>query len=168
MTVRKFIYFLGMFGGFVLLAILGLMSAEVIFRYFFNKPILGTVEISAYLLVIFGYTGMAWTQSQKGHIIIELVTEKLSERTNHILRIISYILSLVVFALITWQTSIAFWKSFRMMEVRWGALPLPLWPVKALVAFGSLILCLQFVMDIYDELKTKSPHIKQDIHQQIV
>jgi TRAP-type C4-dicarboxylate transport system permease small subunit len=166
--MRKFIYYLGMFSGVVLLAILALMSGEVIFRYFFNKPILGTVEISAYLLVIFGFTGMAWTQSQKGHILIELVTEKLSERTNCILRIISLILSLAVFVLITWQTSIAFWKSFKMMEVRWGALPLPVWPVKAMVAFGSLILCVQFVIDIYDELKGKGLGVKQDIHQQVV
>ncbi len=62
--MRKFIYFLGMFGGFVLLAILGLMSAEVIFRYFFNKPILGTVEISAYLLVIFGIVAMYFLSAE--------------------------------------------------------------------------------------------------------
>lgn len=155
MPLRKFIYYLGMFSGIVLLGILALMSAEVIFRYLFNKPILGTVEISSYLLVIFCFTGIAFTQSQRGHINIELVTQNLPASLQRMLRIITLILSLTVFAVITWQMVIAFWKSWEMQEVRWGALPLPVWPVKFVIAFGSFTLCLQFLLDILDEIRKK-------------
>lgn len=151
--MRRFIHYLGIFSGIVLLAILALMSAEVVFRYALNKPILGTVEISSYLLVIFCFTGMAFTQSQRGHICLELVTQRLSSRTNRILRIFTLLLSLAVFAIITWQTSVAFWKSWEMQEVRWGALPLPVWPVKFVIAFGSLALCFQFVINLIDEFR---------------
>jgi TRAP-type C4-dicarboxylate transport system permease small subunit len=144
-----------MFSGIVLLGILALMSAEVIFRYLFNKPILGTVEISSYLLVIFCFTGIAFTQSQRGHINIELVTQNLPASLQRMLRIITLILSLTVFAVITWQMVIAFWKSWEMQEVRWGALPLPVWPVKFVIAFGSFTLCLQFLLDILDEIRKK-------------
>jgi TRAP-type C4-dicarboxylate transport system permease small subunit len=161
--MRRFIYYLGIMSGIVLLSILAIMSAEVFFRYFLNRPILGTVEISSYLLVVFGFTGMAWTQSKKGHIIIELVIEKFSKRTNHVLRIICLILSLAIFVIITWQTSIAFWRSWEIQEVRWGALPLPVWPVKFVVAFGSLILCIQFVIDIVDEVRCGGANKKKDI-----
>ena len=153
--MRKFIYYIGMFSGVVLLGILALMSAEVIFRYLFNKPILGTVEISCYLLVIFCFTGIAFTQSQRGHIAIELVTQSLPARLQRILRIVTLTLSLTVFAVITWQMVIAFWKSWQMQEVRWGALPLPVWPVKFVIAFGSLTLCLQFLLNIIDEIRNK-------------
>jgi TRAP-type C4-dicarboxylate transport system permease small subunit len=149
--MRRFIYYLGIFSGIVLLAILALMSGEVVFRYFLNKPILGTVEISSYLLVIFCFTGMAFTQSQRGHIALELFTQRLPQRMSRVLKIITSTLSLAVFAVITWQTSIAFWKSWEMQEVRWGALPLPVWPVKFFVAFGSLVLCLQLVLDLIDK-----------------
>jgi TRAP-type C4-dicarboxylate transport system permease small subunit len=148
-----------MFSGMVLLGILALMSAEVFFRYLFNKPILGTVEISSYLLVIFCFTGMAFVQSQRGHINIELVTQKLPTGFQRTLRIIMLILSLVIFAVITWQMTIAFWKSWEMQEVRWGALPVPVWPVKFMIAFGSFTLCLQFLLDIFDEIRNKMlPH----------
>jgi len=148
-----------MFSGAVLLGILALMSAEVFARYLFNKPILGTVEISSYLLVIFCFTGMAFVQSQRGHINIELVTQKLPTGFQRTLRIIMLILSLVIFAVITWQMTIAFWKSWEMQEVRWGALPVPVWPVKFMIAFGSFTLCLQFLLDIFDEIKNKMlPH----------
>ncbi|MDD5008835.1 MAG: TRAP transporter small permease [Syntrophorhabdaceae bacterium] len=153
--MRKFIYYLGVFSGIVLLGILALMSAEVFFRYLFNKPILGTVEISSYLLVIFCFTGIAFVQSQKGHIHIELVTQKLPDSLQRILRIITLILSLATFIVITWQMAIAFWKSWEMQEVRWGALPLPVWPVKFMIAFGSFTLCLQLVLNIVDEIKNK-------------
>jgi TRAP-type transport system small permease protein len=149
--MRRFIYYLGIFSGIVLLAILALMSGEVVFRYFLNKPILGTVEISSYLLVIFCFTGIAFTQSQRGHIALELFTQRLPKRMSRVLQIITSTLSLAVFAVITWQAFIAFWKSWEMQEVRWGALPLPVWPVKFFIAFGSLVLCLQLVLDLIDK-----------------
>lgn len=151
--MRRFIYYLGIFSGFVLLSILALMSAEVIFRYAFNMPILGTVEISSYLLVIFAFTGIAFTQSQRGHINIEIVTQCLPRRVSYVLRIVTLILSLAVFVVITWQTALGFWKSWEMQEVRWGALPLPVWPVKFVITFGSLVLCLQFLLDLVDEVR---------------
>jgi TRAP-type C4-dicarboxylate transport system permease small subunit len=154
--MRRFIDFLGIFSGFVLLTILTLMSAEVISRYLFNRPILGTVEISSYLLVIFAFTGMAFTQSRKGHIQVDFVTHQLSQSANRLLRISSLILSLTVFMFVTWQSAIGFWKSWQLNEVRWGALPLPVYPVKFVVAFGSMILCIQFILDIFDELKKRS------------
>ena len=144
-----------MISGIVLLGILALMSAEVTFRYLFNKPILGTVEISSYLLVIFCFTGIAFVQSQRGHIHIELVTQKLPASLQRTLRIITLILSLATFTVITWQMAIAFWKSWEMQEVRWGALPVPVWPVKFMIAFGSFTLCLQFLLDILDEIRDK-------------
>jgi len=154
--MRRFIRSLGFFSGCALLAILILMSAEVFFRYLLNRPILGTVEVSAFLVVIFGFTGMAFTQSEKGHISIELVTDQLSPRTNRLLRIISLILSLAVFVIIAWQCSMAFWKSWLLKEVRWGALPVPVYPVKFVVAFGSIVLCVQFILDIFDEIKKRA------------
>jgi TRAP-type C4-dicarboxylate transport system permease small subunit len=152
--MKRFIYYLGMFSGFVLLGILALMSAEVVCRYFFNAPILGTVEISSYLLVVFCFTGMAFVQSQKGHINIEFVTQRLSKKTNRVLRVITLTLSLAVFVVMFWQTSVAFWKSWLIQEVRWGALPLPVWPVKFMISFGLLVLCLQLCLDLIDEIHT--------------
>ncbi len=160
--MKKFVNGLSVFSGIVLLCILALMTAEVVFRYLFNQPVLGTVEISSYLLVIFGFTGMAYTQSQRAHIEIDLITMQLSARPKHILRIITLFLSLAACALMAWQTSIAFWTSWQIQEVRWGALPLPVWPVKFVIAFGLLVLCLQFVVDIVHEIKNPYESHQQD------
>jgi TRAP-type C4-dicarboxylate transport system permease small subunit len=151
--MRKFISWLGMLSGAILVLIMMLMCAEVFCRYFLNKPILGTVEISAYSLVFFVFCGVAYTQSIGGHIKIDMFTRCLNEDLQRLLRIIACLLALCVFILIARQSAIAFWKSWQMNEVRWGALPLPIYPVKGVVAFGSFILCIQFAIDIIDNLK---------------
>jgi len=151
--MRKLISWLGMVSGLVLVLIMALMCAEVFCRYVLNRPILGTVEISSYLLVLFVFSGTSYTQSIDGHIKIDLFTRRLPEKWQRILRVVAYALTLPVFVLITRQTSIAFWKSWQMREVRWGALPLPIYPIKCVVAVGSLLLCCQFVINILDELK---------------
>ena len=161
--MRKIINWLGMLSGFILVLTMLLMCAEVFCRYVLNQPILGTVEISAYLLVFFVFCGISYTQSIDGHIKIDLFTRRLPEKWQRILRMIACVLALFVFVLITRQASLAFWKSWLMGEVRWGALPLPIYPVKGIVAAGSLILCVQFVIDIIDELRHRPETLDKDV-----
>jgi TRAP-type C4-dicarboxylate transport system permease small subunit len=153
--MRRLVYWLGLLSGFVLLVIMGLMCAEVFCRYFLHKPILGTVEISSYLLVLFVFSGVSYTQSIDGHIRIDLLTSRLSDQSQKLLRLAALMMALAVYGVITWRTSRAFLLSWQMGEVRWGALPLPVYPVKFFVAFGSLVLCIQFIISIFDECRYK-------------
>jgi len=153
--MRRFIHALGLFSGFVLISIMVLMCSEVFCRYLLHKPILGTVEISSYLLVVFVFSGMAYTQSIDGHIKIELVTERLSPKIQYVLRITALLMAFFVFLIITWRTAHGFWRSWQIKEVRWGALPLPVYPVKFVVAAGSFTLCLQLMINVIDEIRGK-------------
>ncbi len=165
--MRKIISWLGMLSGLVLVVIMGLMCAEVFCRYVLNRPILGVVEISSYLLVLFVFSGMSYTQAVGGHIKIDLFTRNLSQERQRILRIISYGLALPVYALITRQTFIAFLESWEMGEVRWGALPLPIYPIKGVVAVGALFLCIQFVICLYDEFKHQPETLAETLEKDI-
>lgn len=154
--MRRFIYILGVSSGIVLTLIGGIMCAEVFCRYVLHKPILGTVEISSYLLVLFVYTGMAYTQSIDGHITVDVLMQRLSSKAQHVLRLGGLVLTLAIFTVITWRTTSAFWASWQIKEVRMGALPLPVYPVKFAVAAGSFCLCLQFLISIWDELRYRA------------
>lgn len=149
---KRIVSHLGMVSGIALMGVMGLMCTEVFCRYVLHSPILGTVEVSEQILVFVVYLGIAYTQQIDGHIRIEVVTELLSPRVRHILRIFALLVALGVFALITWRSGMTFWEAWLIKEVRWGALPLPTWPVKGIVPVGSFILCLQFITDIIDEL----------------
>ena len=149
--VRRAIAILGMVSGRALLLVVGLICSEVLLRYAFNRPILGSVEITEYMLVFIVFFGMAYTQSVAGHIKIEVIPDHLSPKLQHILRIVSLIVALGIFAIITWKTAQGFWESWQVKEVRWGAVPLPIWPVKFVVPAGTLMLCVQFIINLVDE-----------------
>ena len=95
--IRLLINSLGSLSGIAIAVIMFLICAEVVFRYGFNNPILGTVEISEYMLVCIVFLGLGYTQLIKGHIRIELVLERLPEKLQHILRIVALFVGLAIF-----------------------------------------------------------------------
>lgn len=153
--IERVVYCLGVVSGIVLILVMGLMCCEVFFRYVLNRPIVGTVEISEYMLVFIAFAAIAYVQLVDGHIKIELVTEHLSPKVQRSLRIIALVVALVVFATITWSTAQAFWESWLVKEIRWGARPLPVWPAKFLIPAGSLLLCIQLITNLIDEIQQR-------------
>lgn len=79
-----------------LLALSVLVSAAVLGRYFFNKPILGADEISAYLNVFIGFMALAFCLKNGRHVRIDIVTNRLSKSARRTLEIISTVLALIM------------------------------------------------------------------------
>ncbi|MBN1365514.1 MAG: TRAP transporter small permease [Syntrophaceae bacterium] len=152
--MRKIINLCALLSGILLLVIMGIISAEVVCRYFLHNPIIGVVEVSEFILIFIIFGSLAYTQSLDGHIRIELVTNNLSLRYQKILRIVALVLSFCIMALIAIQTGKGFWASWEIREVRWGIVPLPMYLVKFMVSSGCFLLCVQFVISLLDELRT--------------
>jgi TRAP-type C4-dicarboxylate transport system permease small subunit len=57
----------------VMVSMMLLVAAEVFLRYFFNSPILGTTEIIEFMMVVLVFFGLAYTQTRKGHIGVDVV-----------------------------------------------------------------------------------------------
>jgi TRAP-type C4-dicarboxylate transport system permease small subunit len=55
--------------------------ADVLLRYFFDKPIKGVYSITEVMLIMVVFLGLAYTQSEKGHVSIDVITSRLSSRT---------------------------------------------------------------------------------------
>lgn len=49
-----------------LLAIVVLTTADVFLRYVLNKPILGSVELTQYFIIVAGFLGLAWCAVRGG------------------------------------------------------------------------------------------------------
>lgn len=74
--------------GFFLLMVL-ITAADVFLRYFFSKPLSGTVEITEFFMVIVFFTSVAYAQWTGGHIVMDVVTAKLSERARRFLTVVT-------------------------------------------------------------------------------
>lgn len=116
---------------------------DVFLRYFFGKPLDGTVEITGLMMamVVFLYTGYAqWT---KTHICMDILTQKL--RPGH--------QAMLECATLTWSTAtllLATWTMARYGLTNLKATPIlgiPFSPFICLGAAGCALLCLALARD---------------------
>lgn len=87
-----------------LVCLMLLVAADVGLRYFFNLPILGTVEITEFLMLALVFFGMLYTQQKKSHVIVEALVERFSQRTQAVIKSITTIAAISVFFIISWQS----------------------------------------------------------------
>lgn len=122
-------------------------AADVIGRYLFNKPIIGTMERGELLLALMVFLSWGHTQIKKGHVNVELFISRFPPRAQVITNFATTFLALVLFSLIAWQGALsakATYESGRLVYViHW-----PLAPFQFFVPLGALILCLVLIVEL--------------------
>ncbi len=88
----------------VLAFMMMLTVTDVCLRYFFDRPIMASSEITEYMMVIVGFLGMAWCALKGMHIKVDLIVGRWSEKTQVIMNIINAVLVIGVCALIASQS----------------------------------------------------------------
>jgi TRAP-type C4-dicarboxylate transport system permease small subunit len=132
----------------MLLIMMFLGAGDVLGRYLFNKPIKGALEVSQLMMAGVALLCWGYTQAMKGHISIEILLMRYPARVKSIINFFSLILTIVVFSLITWQSTlitIETLRQHRMLE----NLPFPLFPFKFLVPVGAFVLCLESTIQVF-------------------
>jgi TRAP-type C4-dicarboxylate transport system permease small subunit len=117
-------------------------------RFFFNRPLYGTLELNTLLMSAIVFLSLAWTQSQRGHVRVEVLISRAGPNLRGTLNIICWALGFVLFLAITIGGTQEAICSVMIGENLWGVEKFPLWPGKILAAFGSGLLCVQFLIDI--------------------
>jgi len=123
---------------------------EVVGRYFFNRPILGHVEIVEMVMAGVVFFGLASTQKIGGHPRMELfLTRVLKERrSRYIVESITLLLALFLFIVLTiYSTEVSFLSSIRVGDVT-PSLFWPTWPSKLCIPVGGFVLCFRLVIEI--------------------
>jgi TRAP-type C4-dicarboxylate transport system permease small subunit len=77
--------------------------ADVVGRFFFLKPIQGTYETVALLLVIAGTWGMASSEFENLHLRVDLITRKFPKLLQKVLDLFAHLIASYLLGLITWQ-----------------------------------------------------------------
>lgn len=120
-------------------------------RFFFASPIAGTLDYVRFMLAIVVFWGAAYVQLQKRQVRIDILVSRFPKTAQGVIDSITYIFSLVVVAIMTWQTGI-----YTMQTYASGHHPLatffPVWPSVALVTLGAGLLCLALVQDLLNSL----------------
>src|SRR4030065_1805274 len=90
-------------GGVSLLALTLLATMNVALRIF-RVPVSGTYEIVSFLGAIVTAGALGYTQKRKDHIVVDILSEKFPAKVKRVLDRVNYLLILVFFSIVSWQT----------------------------------------------------------------
>ena len=139
--------------GFILVGMMLLVCCDVAGRYILNQPVHGTMEITSFLMVALVYFSLARTQSVKGHIHIDMLTMRLSTRTQLRLTLLSNLLGIVLFGLICWQGLLSAADAWKFGEVTEGLIPFPISPAKSVIPVGCALFVLRLSVGCLEALQ---------------
>jgi len=99
--ISKSISYLGMTCTILMMLMIVL---DVIMRFLFNKPILGTVELASYMLSIIVFTTIPMVESEEGHISISILFDRLPRKIGTFIYAFVYIIGIGILVLISWSS----------------------------------------------------------------
>lgn len=122
-------------------------GADVIGRYFFNAPIIGSNERGQMLLGMMVFLSWGYTQLKKGHVTVDLFLTKFSQRAQSGINLATTFLTFIFFALVVWQGTIEAWKTHASGEVVY-VIHWPLAPFQFFAPLGALFVCLVLILEM--------------------
>lgn len=131
----------------LVLAMMFLTVVNAVGRYALNKTVTGIIELSTFLLVMIIFLSIAYVQVKNGHVMVGLIVDRLSPRTQAIIDSVTYTIGLAVSILVVWQTLL---KGFDIRQTGEVSLTLsiPFFPFYFVAAFGWAIFSLATLMNL--------------------
>ena len=144
---QKLVDALAAIGGFMFVGLMFFGFSDIIGRYAFNSPITGANEVSVILMAGLVLFSWAYTQKWEGHVIVDLVISHYSPRAKAISQFIALALSLILFIIIVWQSSLV-----AVQYAREGyslqILDFPSYPFRFFVPVAGFCMCLEVIIQI--------------------
>lgn len=141
-------------GSVAVLSLMSLATGNVVLRFFFNTPYRGAYEVVGFLGAIVIAFALGYTQKRKGHIVVDILTERFPKRINRILDAINYFITMIFFAIVSWQIFVWGIKIAKSGEVS-ETIKIIFHPFVYCVAIGFLVFSLTLLNDFLKSLQTK-------------
>lgn len=141
-------------GSVAVLSLMSIATGNVVLRFFFNSPYRGAYEVVGFLGAIVIAFALGYTQKRKGHIVVDILTERFPKRINRILDAINYFITMIFFAIVSWQIFVWGIKIAKSGEVS-ETIKIIFHPFVYCVAIGFLVFSLTLLNDFLKSLQTK-------------
>ncbi|WP_341646186.1 TRAP transporter small permease [Thauera sp. SDU_THAU2] len=127
------------FLAFMMLAI----TIDVFARAFSGRAVPGLFELSEMSMAMVVFMGLGATLLDDGHIRVTLLTDRLPKPVGRYCTALGWIFAGLTFFLLAWPATKEAAYSVSIFEFRWGAVQMPVWWAKVLVAVGLWFAALQ-------------------------
>jgi len=133
-------------GGFLLFGCAGLITLDVVTRYFLNRTVFESFELSGYALAASVALGMAYTISARSNIRIDLVSSRLPLRARIALDFVAHLGLTLLALVIAWYATQTWLQSQKLEAKSISILQVPLVVPQGIWLFGlcwfALFACL--------------------------
>ena len=88
----------------ILVAMMLLTVAEVLLRYVFNRPILGSTEVIQFMMVTLAFLVLVWCTMRRGHVKVEVVARHFPLKVQAICDTVFSLFSLALYSFMALRT----------------------------------------------------------------
>ena len=142
-------------GSVAVLLLMAIATTNAFLRVPFIKSTWrGAYETVGFLGAIVIAFALGYTQKRKDHIVVDILTAKFPKRVNRVLDGINYFITMIFFAIISWQVLVWGMKISRSGEVS-ETLKIVFHPFIYSVSFGFAVFSLTLIIDFLKNFKSK-------------
>ena len=129
-------------------------AANAVVRKVFNTSSNSWLELQWYLFGAAFMLAAAYTLKQNEHIRIDIFYGTRSRRTQHWIDLFGHVLFLMPFVvLMAWMMVPYAWQAWKIGQVSTNAGGLMIWPARAILAAGFILLVLQGISEIIKKIE---------------
>jgi len=121
------------------------VALDFVSRYAFNSPLIWVIPLSQYSLVYITFLGAPWLLREEGHVMMEIVVEKLGYTGRAWFGIGSSVLGIIASFIFVWYGALTTYDHFVHGIYESAVMEMPIAPVIAIIPIGSFFLLAQFV-----------------------
>lgn len=136
---------LAFFAGVLLVLLMLFVSADVVMRYFLNRPQFWVGELAEYALLYITFAGTAWVLKRDAHVKIDILGAVLSPKNINILDLISGVMGIFVCAVLTYYGAKVTWDHFERGVYNPTLMEFPKGPLLIIIPVGTFLLLIQFI-----------------------
>jgi TRAP-type C4-dicarboxylate transport system permease small subunit len=147
-------------GGLMLLMVGLFVLYEVVCRYVFQSPTLWVMDFSIYFVMWAVLLGSAYTMRTRGHVLVDVVINKISPANRRIVQIGIHIIILAFALTITTAGVFSCVRAYQMKELTMSALYIPLYYPMSSIPVGFGLMALEELGTIFNLILFKNSDIR--------
>ncbi len=139
--------------GFFLVALVLMILTEIFLRSFFDISTMIADEYSGYFYLASIFLGLAYTFNEDGHIRINIITSKLTRKSNRKIDIFAGIITLFVLIFALWRTILLAYDSYELEMLSEAVSETPIYLTQLAMPVGISLLILAVIAFIFKGFK---------------
>ena len=130
-------------------SLLSLILLDIALRNLFTTTIAWSHEVSGFLLLSIFFIDLPYCLAKSEFLKVDLLYSHFSKFWQSAAQKFSLICCFIISIFIIWQALVGLRDMYEFDELAF-ALPIPLWPFSAMIAFSGLLLALQSLVMLFD------------------